>query len=52
MTSDLITRLRWLQSAHERQELLGGMQVALFDGGQDASDVIHQRHRKARRRHP
>jgi hypothetical protein len=30
----------------QRQELLGGVRVALFDGGQDAGDLAHRRHQK------
>jgi hypothetical protein len=30
----------------QRQELVGGVRVALFDGGQDAGDIGHRRHRK------
>src|SRR5262249_36935252 len=29
---------------HERQQLLGGVLIALLDRGQDARDVTHRRH--------
>jgi hypothetical protein len=29
----------------QRQQLLGGLGVALFDGGQDAGNIGHRRHR-------
>jgi hypothetical protein len=28
----------------QRQQLLGGVRVALVDGGQDAGDFVHRRH--------
>ena len=31
---------------NQRQELLGGVRVALLDGGQDAGDLAHRRHQK------
>ena len=30
----------------QRQESLGGVRVALFDGGQDARDLAHRRHQE------
>ena len=30
----------------QRQELLGGVRVALLDRGQDAGDIAHRRHQK------
>jgi hypothetical protein len=33
----------------QRQELLGGVRIAVLDGGQDARYVTHWRLRKARR---
>ena len=31
---------------NQRQELLGGVRVALLDGGQDAGDIGHRRHQQ------
>src|SRR5262249_41221453 len=31
---------------HQRQELRGGVRVALFDGGQDAGNFAHRRYRQ------
>ena len=31
----------------QRQKLLGGVGIALLDGGQDAGNVVHRRHRDA-----
>jgi hypothetical protein len=27
--------------------LLGGMRIALLDGGQDTGDIVHRRHQEA-----
>ena len=32
----------------QRQQLLGGVRVALLDGGQDAGDIAHRRHQRAK----
>jgi hypothetical protein len=31
----------------QRQELLGGMRIALLDGGQDTGHIVHRRHQEA-----